>query len=88
VEDGIYFIRDDDGRVLILHGMNVLGSAKHDPGHLAVDLTPEYVRHYAREWGFNFARYLIFWDGVEPTLGEYDTGGRSERVELTVVPAS
>jgi endoglycosylceramidase len=72
VEEGTYFIRDDDGRVLILHGMNVMGSAKGDPGHVPVDITREYVQHYGREWGFNFARYLILWDGVEPTLGEYD----------------
>lgn len=73
VEEGTYFIRDDDGRVLILHGMNVMGSAKGDPERLPTELTPEYARHYAREWGFNFARYLILWDGIEPSPGEYNS---------------
>jgi endoglycosylceramidase len=26
----------------------------------------------SREWGFNFARFLITWDGLEPAPGVYD----------------
>jgi endoglycosylceramidase len=72
VEDGTYFIRDDDGRVLILRGMNIMSSSKADPQRLP-DLTEADVERYAGQWGFNAVRYLIFWDAVEPAPGEYDT---------------
>lgn len=73
VEEGVHFIYDADGRAVILRGMNVMGSAKGDPERLPPNLTPEYAEHYARQWGFNFARYLIFWDAIEPEPGEIDT---------------
>ena len=71
VEDGAYFVRDDDGRVVILRGMNIMSSAKGHPERLP-DLEEEDVERYARQWGFNVVRYLIFWDAVEPSPGEYD----------------
>ena len=71
VEDGTYFVRDDDGRVVILRGMNIMSSAKGHPERLP-DLQAEDVERYARLWGFNVVRYLIFWDAVEPSPGEYD----------------
>jgi endoglycosylceramidase len=72
VEEGTYFVRDDDGRVVILRGMNIMSSSKGDPERLP-DLEAEDVERYARQWGFNVVRYLIFWDAVEPVPGEYDT---------------
>jgi endoglycosylceramidase len=72
VEEGTYFIRDDDGRVVILRGMNIMSSSKGHPERLP-DLKEEDVERYARQWGFNVVRYLIFWDAVEPSPGEYDT---------------
>lgn len=72
VEDGTYFIRDEDDRVLILRGMNIMSSAKGHPERLPT-LTEEDVERYARQWGFNVVRYLIFWDAVEPSPGEYGT---------------
>ncbi|MBW1762425.1 MAG: cellulase family glycosylhydrolase, partial [Deltaproteobacteria bacterium] len=72
VEEGTYFIRDDDGRVVILRGMNIMSSSKGHPERLP-DLAEEDVERYARQWGFNVVRYLIFWDAVEPSPGEYDT---------------
>lgn len=71
VEDGTYFMRDDDGRVVILRGMNIMSQAKGDPERLP-DLTEEDVERYAQLWGFNVVRYLIFWDAIEPSPGEYD----------------
>lgn len=71
LETGTYFIRDDDGRVVILRGMNIMSSAKGHPERLP-SLKEEDVERYAREWGFNVVRYLIFWDAVEPSAGEYD----------------
>jgi endoglycosylceramidase len=72
VEEGVYFVRDHDGRALILRGMNIMSSSKGDPERLP-DLGEEDVERYARQWGFNAVRYLIFWDAVEPQPGEYDS---------------
>jgi endoglycosylceramidase len=72
VEDGTYFVRDDDGRVVILRGMNIMSSAKGDPERLP-NLDEPDVERYARQWGFNVVRYLIFWDAVEPSPGLYDS---------------
>ncbi len=72
VEEDRYFIRDDDERVLILRGMNIMSSSKGHPERLP-NLKEEDVVRYAHQWGFNVVRYLIFWDAVEPSAGEYDT---------------
>jgi len=80
-EEAVHFIYDDDGRALILRGMNVMGSAKGDPERLPPNLTPGYAQHYAREWGFNFARYLIFWDAIEPAPGSINTDYLDETEE-------
>ena len=72
VEDGTYFVHDDDERVVILRGMNVMSSATAHPERLPNLEEPD-VERYAREWGFNVVRYLIFWDAVEPSPGVYDS---------------
>src|SRR5262245_45042684 len=65
------FITDAQGRALILHGANVSGSAKNHPQrHPWVDQAA--VQRLADDFGFNFARYLIFWDAVEPQPGVID----------------
>jgi len=67
-----HFITDEQGRALILHGANVSGSAKGHPQRLPwVDADD--VARLSRDFGFNFARYLIFWDAVEPQPGVIDT---------------
>lgn len=71
VEVDIPFITDDEGGVLIFHGVN-LGSAKALPLH-EPDITQWDAEHMALDWGFNMVRFLIFWDGVEPEPGVYDT---------------
>lgn len=65
------FVRDAEGGALILHGVNLSGSAKGAPDRLPwVD--PDAVHRLSRDWGFDFVRYLIFWDAVEPEPGEID----------------
>jgi len=71
VEVDIPFITDDQGRVLIFHGVN-MGSAKALPLH-EPDITQQDVERMVFDWGFNLVRFLIFWDGVEPEPGVYDT---------------
>lgn len=66
------YITDEQGRALILHGINSSSSAKNpDTGHLPW-VTPDDVYQETVEWGFNFVRLLIFWDGIEPERGVYD----------------
>lgn len=68
----IRYITDVQGRALILHGINSSSSAKNpDSGHLPW-VTEADVRQETVEWGFNFVRLLIFWDGIEPMRGVYD----------------
>ena len=73
VDEGTFFMRDDDGRVVILHGLNVMSASKGTPDRLPPNFDEEDVVRYARQWGFNAVRYLILWDGIEPNRGEYDT---------------
>jgi len=61
-----------DGRALILHGANVASSAKSDPLRVPVISEAEVLR-MGRDFGFNFARYLILWDGLEPQPGSIDS---------------
>jgi len=65
------WIRDDQGRVRVLHGMNVMSSAKSDPERMPA-LDAQGALRMSQDWGFNFARFLIFWDALEPVEGEID----------------
>ena len=63
------WIVDGQGRALILRGVNVAGSAKSPP------FLPWQTRDdifALRDLGFNCVRYLIVWEAVEPTPGQYD----------------
>ncbi|MGH0035089.1 MAG: cellulase family glycosylhydrolase [Myxococcota bacterium] len=66
------FITDEKGRALILHGTNLSSASKSDPNRLPSWLTRDDALRLSRDWGFNFVRYLIFWDAVEPTRGDID----------------
>ncbi len=65
------FITDAEGRALILHGANVSNSTKSSPERLP-DLIEDDARRMSQDWGFDFVRYLILWDAVEPEPGVYD----------------
>ncbi len=65
------FITDDDGRALILHGLNVMSASKSDPDRMP-PIEPEIIQRMADDWGFDLSRFLIFWDHVEPNPGEID----------------
>jgi endoglycosylceramidase len=66
------FIRDEEGRAMILHGVNVNADAKGDPLRVGWPKKQDYA-DLTEKWGFNFVRYLVLWDGIEPKKGEYDT---------------
>lgn len=63
-----FYIRDDQGRALILHGVNEDGCVKRN--HLPCN-GRDMVEKEA-EVGFNFVRYLTQWRSIEPRQGEYD----------------
>jgi len=64
-------ILDQYGRNLILHGWNTSSSAKGHPERQPWIVESDVERELV-EFGNNFVRYLIFWDGVEPERGVYD----------------
>ena len=65
------YITDDQGRALILHGLNVSGSSKYYPDRVGWTGKDDILR-MNRDWGFNFARMLVLWDGLEPEKGVFD----------------
>lgn len=64
------FIRDAQGRVLILRGVNLANASKGAP-FLPSWLTPDTFQDIAAR-GFNVVRFLIFWEALEPVKGQYD----------------
>lgn len=65
------FIKDQYGRVLILHGLNTSSSAKSHPLRNPWIIESD-VEREATEFGFNMVRYLIFWDAIEPEKDVFD----------------
>jgi len=57
--------------VIILHGANVDGSSKGTEDHMPRQDRPT-IQRMADDWGWNHARFLIFWDGLEPEPGVID----------------
>ncbi|MBL8742512.1 MAG: cellulase family glycosylhydrolase [Myxococcales bacterium] len=64
------FIRDDDGRALVLRGMNLAGAHKNPP-YFSFH-TQEDFQRLRDEWGMNAIRFLITWAAVEPEQGVFD----------------
>ena len=67
------YIVDEQGRVLILHGINVMSASKGAEDRMP-PIDESVVQRMADDWGFTISRFLIFWDHVEPEPGEIDQG--------------
>ncbi len=65
------YIVDDQGRVMILHGINVMSASKGAEDRMP-PIDESVVQRLSADWGFNLSRFLIFWDHVEPSPGEID----------------
>ena len=63
------WLRDPQGRVLILHGVNVASASKRPP-YLPWQSRDEFEQ--IARWGFNSVRLLTVWAAVEPEPGRYD----------------
>jgi endoglycosylceramidase len=64
------FVRDVDGRAVVLRGANVAGRHKSPPYfdfHGAADFA-----HMRAAWGMNAVRFLVTWAAVEPAQGTFD----------------
>ncbi len=66
------FIADEQGRVVILHGVNVINAAKSDPQGTG-GVTESDIAAISGRFGFNSARHLIFWAAIEPEQGVFDS---------------
>jgi endoglycosylceramidase len=64
------WIKDSQGRVVILRGINAGGDSKIPP---FLPFTSETSAAQIKSWGMNFVRYVTVWEGLEPTEGVYNT---------------
>lgn len=74
------FLRDEYGRILILHGVNVSNFSKHsgepsgyfnrNKGDTCWQRPEDFTR--ARNWGFNAVRHIWSWETLEPTQGTFN----------------
>lgn len=74
------FVRDEQGRALILRGVNVESSSKTRANNYLPASGLE-SQNLLAQWGWNSVRFLVTWAAIEPTEGTYDEAYLDE-VEL------
>ena len=65
------FVTDDQGRAMILHGVNPNADAKGDILGVGSKTREDYLR-LSEDWGFNVVRFLVFCASIEPEPGVID----------------
>ncbi len=68
IPEQVHYVRDEQGRALVLHGVNDDGCAKSQ----GLPCAGREVIEKEAAAGFNFVRYLTNWEHIEPRRGEYD----------------
>lgn len=66
------YFRDDNGRALILRGLNTSNRGKRGEQGLLADVSPLAVENYANHFGWNVVRLVIAWQYLEPAKDEID----------------
>lgn len=77
--DGRWF-RDDHGRVRLFRGLNLSGRSKLPP-FLPFEPEPRFLDPLSA-WGFNLARLVLTWEGIEPAPGRIDESYLTRAVAL------
>lgn len=74
------WLKDRDGRVVILRGINAGGDSKIP---LFEPFPTEASAEQIKSWGMNVVRYVTVWEGIEPEKGVYN-GVYIDRMEEIV----
>lgn len=69
-KDEHVFFKDKYKRLQIFHGVNVCNTAKTSEDLLPWHTEKEY--QLLKDYGFNLVRFLIFWEGIEPEMNQYN----------------
>jgi endoglycosylceramidase len=64
------FLRDGDGRALLLRGVNLSGNHK-EPPYFDFHQPADYLR-VRQDWGMNSIRFLVSWAAIEPAQDMID----------------